>query len=64
MTTEPSVVPTDLNAEALEVLRTLVERAESLPADWRETILSLVRDGVPRDLAPLEALIISTRGNG
>ena len=64
MTTDQPVPPTDLNAEALEVLRALVSDAGALPDAWRETILTLVRDGIPRDLAPLETLIATTRGNG
>jgi hypothetical protein len=64
MTTDQPTAPADLNAEALEVLRTLVTDANTLPDVWRETILTLVRDGIPRDLAPLETLIATTRGNG
>ena len=64
MTTDQPTPPADLNAEALEVLRALVSDAGSLPDAWRETILTLVRDGIPADLAPLEALISTTRGNG
>lgn len=64
MTTDQPAPPADLNAEALEVLRVLVTDAGSLPDAWRETILTLFRDGIPRDLASLETLISTTRGNG
>ena len=63
MTTDQTLTGTDLNAEALEVLRTLVASANSLPEEWRTTILALVSEGIPGDLTPLEMLIASTRGN-
>lgn len=47
----------DLNALALAEFIRLIKNSEELDSKWKETILELVRNGIPEDLSILEATL-------
>jgi len=44
----------DLNALALAEFIKLIKTSEELDTKWKETILKLVKNGIPEDLSGLE----------
>ncbi len=47
----------DLNALALAEFIKLIKNSEELDAKWKETILELIKNGIPEDLGGLEVTL-------